>query len=217
MKKFNQKSILLSILVLLFTLSPFLIFAQHQETQLQETTDNSLPTEEDFIKIWEDGIKNDLETVVFEKLENKKYYFKTNRFPFDGELKIFDIYLDYGHTDYLCEDKYVAVEFKIKLTGVPENRFYYDNYNSFDNIKKEYRDNKNVKAYLNWYENNCCSFYYDYQTEKWLTSNEYEKIKCREGEPFEYHKYLFEFMIVPIVALLILLAVIVYNLKNKRK
>jgi len=185
--------------------------------QPQKTVDNPLPTEEDFIEMWEDGIKNDPETVVFEKTENKKYHFKTNKFPFDGELKIFDVYLDYVHREYLCKDEYVAVEFKVKLAGVPENRFYYDNYNSSDNIKKEYRDNKNVKAYLIWYENNCGSFYYDYQTEEWLTSDEHEKMKCREKESFESPTVFFEFMIVPIVMLFIVLIVIVCNLKNRMK
>lgn len=203
-----------------FILSPSLVFTQPQEIRSQETINNSinnfLLTEEDFIMMWEDGIRNDPETVIFEKLEDKKYHFKTNRFSFDGELKVFDVCLDYDYRDYLCKDEYIAAEIKLKLDNVPESRFYYENYGISGNVRREYRNDENVKAYLKWHQNNCCSFYYDYKTEKWLTDDEHEKMGCREKEPYEYKSFLFEFMIMFVIASLILLALII-NPFNIRK
>ncbi|MEA1937142.1 MAG: hypothetical protein U9N04_03455 [Patescibacteria group bacterium] len=218
MKKLNQKLIFISIFLLSFILSPFLISVQSQEAQPQKTINNSLLTEEDFIKMWEDGIKSDPDTIIFEKIEEGKYHFKTDKFPFDGELKIFDIYLDYDYTDYLCKDKCIAAEIKLKLADVPESRFYYEGYGIHGNIRKEYRNDENVKAYLKWRQKNCCSFYYDYQAEKWLTYDEHKKMKCREKEPDEYST-IFEFMIMPFIILLILLILIInpFNIRRYLK
>ncbi len=217
MKKFDPNFIFLLALALLFV--PLFVFAQFQKTEDQKTVNEILPTEKDFIEMWEDEIRNDPETVIFEKIEEGKYYFKTNRFSFDGELKLFDVYLGYGYTDYLCRDEYIAAEIKLKLADVPESRFYYEDYGIDGAIKKEYRNDKNVKAYLDWHQDNCCSFYYDYQTEKWLTYDEHEKMKCREKEQeylFGPQKFLLEFIMIPIIVLLILLILIINPFNIRR-
>src|SRR5215204_7611719 len=46
------------------------------------------PTQASLIRAWEQVQKDDPEAVTFEKVGERNYKFKTNRFPFDGELKV---------------------------------------------------------------------------------------------------------------------------------
>ena len=51
----------------------------------------AFPTEESLIETWEGFQKSDPKTLIFEKLSGNRYRFKTERFPFDGELKKYRI------------------------------------------------------------------------------------------------------------------------------
>ena len=54
------------------------------------------PSEESLLSAWEALQKNNPKTVVFEKLGERDYKFKTQMFPFDGELKVTNVVVDNG-------------------------------------------------------------------------------------------------------------------------
>lgn len=118
------------------------------------------PSEKYLIKAWENLQKNDPKTIVFEKIKEGSYRFKTARFPFDGELKVTKVYIydDYSDISGMIEG-YVSV----KLVGF--NR---------DNIVKE------SYGYHKWKQNNF--LVYVTKTGKWMSSTEYLKRKHIEDK-----------------------------------
>lgn len=55
------------------------------------------PSDDSLIQAWEKQQKADPKTVVFEKLKDRHYKFKTSYFPYDGELSIKNlVYGDLG-------------------------------------------------------------------------------------------------------------------------
>jgi hypothetical protein len=130
---------------------------------------NAQPSKESLIQVWEEIQKSDPETVVFEKIEDNRYKFKTNRFPFDGELKILNVIID---------DRFSNSEFGLQ-TGVVE----YDLVGLSDETIKKYQ-----RSYSLWQGNN--TLYYDKETNAWVSLKQYQSkmlAKSRdETQPEEY-------------------------------
>ena len=119
------------------------------------------PTEESLIKAWEELQKKDPNTVAFDKIEDRRYKFKTSLLPFDGELKINDATID-----DLGEGLYqnIMVGFlDVELVG----------------LSKEFIQRYNRK-YSMWARNNV--LYYDKKVEKWLSPREYQSVITKTME-----------------------------------
>ncbi|MEA1937143.1 MAG: hypothetical protein U9N04_03460 [Patescibacteria group bacterium] len=161
-KAFGVKPFL-ELFVLLVLFIPLLIFAQSQETG-----NKVLPIEESFMEMWEKRIKNDSETIVFEKIEERKYHFKTNKFSFDDDLEVVSIEIEKNILKG-CASEYTSARINLKFTGIPDVSEFRDEYHG---IKSKYLENRNVIGYSDW-DLNHTYFYYDYQAEKWLSEKEY--------------------------------------------
>lgn len=110
------------------------------------------PTEESLIEAWENVQKKDPETVVFENLSPGSYRFKTERFPFDGELKVLNITIDERMEGY--DYGFIMGVVEVELVDLPED--FLDKYSY---------------SYSTWIQNNM--LYYDEENGKWLSTKEY--------------------------------------------
>ncbi len=101
------------------------------------------------ISAWEQVQKADAATLKFEKLADRKYYFATKRFPFDGELLIRNVsFQDYGGEDEL---NIASGTVEVELQGVSE-----DFHRTF------------ATSYGQWALGN--TLYWDSKSQAWLTA-----------------------------------------------
>ena len=116
------------------------------------------------VKAWEEVQRNDPETVTFEKTGEGRYKFKTDRFPFEGELKILKANVnDYSYGDE--DDDSPAANFvtgviEYELVGLPED------------VSKKY-----AHSIESWEGNN--TLYFDKEVGAWLSPDE-QRVKMRE-------------------------------------
>jgi ATP-dependent Zn protease len=130
-------------------------------------------TEESLIQAWEEIQKSDPQTITFEKLEGRRYKFKTKRFPFDGELKILNAVIN--------DDVFAS------RTGFNTGEIEYDLIGLTKDVEQKYR-----RSFSLWESNN--KLYYDKSTDEWLSSRTFRRIaeqkmqSPEEGEGIEKEK-----------------------------
>lgn len=155
----------------------------------------ALATEESLIEAWENFQKKDPKTITFEKISENLYHFKTERFPFDGKLKILNVTIDEQASSF--EGGFILGVVEVELLDLPEDFFEKYSY-----------------SYSTWMQDNI--LYYDTEKEKWLTDEEYygemeEKIPT--GFFFDILNYLpFLFLVLIIIILLI-----VFNVQQRNR
>ena len=147
MNKFAKNVILFSFLSLLFVSAT--ICAQ--------------PTEKGLILKWENIQRTDPKTKLFEKIEERLYKFKTEQFPFDGELRILNVIIDDRMSDF--EYGYIMGIIEVELVDLPED-FHM----------------KYSQSYGLWAQNN--TLYYDDKTNEWLSSKEYFAKTAEQAEKY---------------------------------
>ena len=108
------------------------------------------PSQESLLKAWEQVQKSDPDTLVFEKIAEGRYRFKTGRFPFDGELKVLKVSVEDPGEDYNYST-YGVVEYD--LPGLSEE------------VKKKYE-----RSYSKWQGTN--TLYFDKEAGSWLSSEQ---------------------------------------------
>jgi hypothetical protein len=117
-------------------------------------------TQAALVKAWEEVQRNDPETVTFEKTGEGRYKFKTDRFPFEGELKVLKATVNdysYGGDDdegYVAPTGYVAGVIEYDLVGLSAE------------VEKKYEH-----SYSNWQMNN--TLYFDKEGGEWLSLDKY--------------------------------------------
>ena len=151
---------------------------------------SAVPTKESLLSGWEEIQKGNHDTVLFEKKSENLYRFKTNIFPYDGEIRILNL---------VIKDRPVPIQYSNGLpsiSGVVELEL-----TSFtDEMKSKYRDSYSV-----WAENN--TLFFDEKGNRWITSKEYGKMvytytqKKIAASP-DYYQYIM------ILALLIIIFVL---------
>ena len=112
------------------------------------------PTEKSLLEFWEALQKNDPKTLVFEKLGENRFKFKTDRFPFDGELIVLNVNIDDEENSYT--PGFAVGVITVKLKDLSEDFMQDYSY-----------------SYSMWAGNNV--LYFNKKTEKWMTGKEYFK------------------------------------------
>jgi hypothetical protein len=115
------------------------------------------------VKAWEEVQREDPETVTFEKTGEGRYKFKTNRFPFEGELKI----LKANVNDWSYGDEYADSPAANYAAGVVE----YDLVGLSEEVSKKY-----ARSIEDWEEGN--TLYFDKEGGAWLSQEE-RNVKMR--------------------------------------
>ncbi|MDD2852641.1 MAG: hypothetical protein PHY09_12195 [Desulfuromonadaceae bacterium] len=110
------------------------------------------PTDDSLIQAWEKQQKADPKTIVFEKLKDRHYKFKTSYFPYEGELSIKN--LVYGDLGGDADLEYSLGTVQVELSGFDKN------------LVKQYG-----YIYSMWESTN--TLYFDKKNSKWLSSKEY--------------------------------------------
>jgi hypothetical protein len=169
------------IISLFFLSSPAILFA--------------VPTEESLIEVWESFQKEDPKTIIFEKLSKNRYHFKTERFPFDGELEILNITVDEQTSSF--EGGFVLGVIEVELLNLPED--FLEKYSY---------------SYSAWIQNNI--LYYDKEEEKWLSDEEYYG-KMKEKIPTSFFLDILNYLPFLFLFFIIILIIIAFSIQKKNK
>lgn len=141
-----------------------------------------LQSKESLLQAWETMQKNDPKTTIFQKLGDKRYKFKTELFPFDGELKVLNIVIDDKMFGY-DGDRYNALGVvEVELIDLPEDFFQ-----------------KHAYSYSVWSRNN--TLYFDNNIGKWLPSEEYFEKQVDSFGWWDYFDYTWIIVLIAIIAL----------------
>ena len=163
--------------------------------RIQKTLEDNGITEESLIEAWERFQKSDPKTLAFEKLSKNHYRFKTERFPFDGELKILNVTVDKQASSF--EGGFILGVIEVELVNLPKD--FLEKYSY---------------SYSAWIQDNI--LYYDTEEEKWLSDQEYYgrmKEKIPTGFLFDILNYLpFLFLLF-----IIFILIIAFNMHRKNK
>jgi hypothetical protein len=179
MKNINFKAIVPMSLIILFLFSS--VYSQ--------------PTEKNLLNAWEDVIKSDSKTIVFEKTDKNMYKFNTERFPFDGKLKVLSVNIDSVNE---IQDGYIPGIIEIELIGLS------------DDITAKYS-----YSYSTWLQNNY--LYYNTSTEEWLSSKAYYK-EIQEKYKIQPYKYWNILTNIPfVIFFLFIIFMIILLIKTQRK
>lgn len=122
-----------------------LLALAHAAAQSQQAR----PSQESLVAAWERVQREDPETAAFEKIAERRYRFKTNRFPFDGELRVLKATVDDSLGDY--DYGYVRGVIEYDLVGLSEE------------VVKKYGH-----SYESWRESN--TLYLDRDSGSWLSA-----------------------------------------------
>jgi hypothetical protein len=156
------------------------------------------PTKESLLPAWENIQKSDPKTLVFDKIAEDRYKFKTEHFPFEGELKVLNINIDDRWSDQ--EFGTIMGVIEIELVDLPEDFLQKHSY-----------------SYSIWSQNNM--LYYDKKSEQWLSSKEYYALSQKKYNlnPFtSIFRYL-PVDITTIIFIVIIIIIIFYLSKIQKK
>jgi hypothetical protein len=124
---------------------------------LAHATAQAQPSQQSLVEAWERLQRSDPETLAFEKIAERRYRFKTSRFPFDGELKILKATIDDSLADYEYGHVHGVIEYD--LVGLSEE------------VVKKYGH-----SYESWEENNGLTF--DKESSSWMSP---EQLRVRSA------------------------------------
>jgi len=158
-------------------------------------TSFALAAEESLIETWEKFQENDPKTITFEKLDKNLYHFKTERFPFDGELKILNVTVDEQSSGF--EDEFVLGVVEVELVNLP----------------KDFME-KYSYSYSAWVQDNI--LYYDKEEGKWLSVEKYYG-KMKEKLPTGFFMNILNYLPLLFLLLIIAIFVIAFNVQRKNK
>lgn len=120
------------------------------------------PSRAALVKAWEEVQRNDPETVLFEKTGEGSYRFKTNRFPFDGELRV----LKASVNDYSYGGGYGDEDYDAPAQGYVMGIIEYDLVGLSEEVARKY-----AHSYSGWQQNN--TLYFDKEAGEWLSVEKY--------------------------------------------
>jgi len=155
----------------------------------------AIPTEESLIKAWESFQKSDPKTLAFEKLSKNRYRFKTERFPFDGELKILNVTIDKQASSF--EGGFILGVIEVELVNLPKD--FLEKYSY---------------SYSAWIQDNI--LYYDTEEEKWLSDEEYYG-RMREKIPTSFFLDILNYLPFLFLLFIIFILIIAFNVQKKNK
>jgi cbb3-type cytochrome oxidase subunit 3 len=155
----------------------------------------AIPTEESLIEAWESFQKRDSKTLIFEKISKNHYRFKTERFPFDGELKILNVTVDKQTSSF--EGGFILGVVEIELINLPKD--FLEKYSY---------------SYSAWIQDNI--LYYDTEEEKWLSDDEYYG-RMKEKIPTSFFLDILNYLPFLFLLFIIFILIIAFNIQKKNK
>lgn len=171
------------------------------------------PTKETLLTAWEAAQKNNPQTIIFEKIEENRYKFKTDILPFDGEVEVINITINDRRLN-----KEVGGETDKSYSNYGYNIVGYVNAELVGIEKENLWGGKYQYSYPIWSENN--TLYYDEESAKWLTQKEYNEMMTKKYAsetqiPIEgFWGFLYNFCgYVDIVFITVLVFLIILSLK----
>jgi len=179
------QSVLSWLLVMVLFIAPAVVFSK--------------PREENLIKAWEQVQQNDSKTIVFKKKGANEYQFKTQWFPFDGELRILNVTIDDRNKPIHSAYGYILGVVEVELVDLPKDFMQKYSY-----------------SYSLWARGNM--LYYTEADDKWVTANTLfsenglADKSCFEGK---YISIIYDNMFI--IAIIFLLIICIFVMRAVKK
>lgn len=139
--------------------------------------------------------KSDPNTVTFEKIADRRYKFKTNLFPFDGELRINDATIE--NIEMGPYNDFIMGPLDVELVDLPKD------------VPQKY-----TRKYSMWARNN--TLYYDKKAGKWLSPQEFQSVITKSTREMSRPSGLFSNYVF-VAVLLFALAYVIYFMQKNRQ
>jgi hypothetical protein len=152
------------------------------------------PTGESLIQAWEKIQKSDPKVLNLEKLGDNHYKFKTDHFPFDGELRIKGVIMDDVGTKH--DTEFIFGTIQTELIGLPVNILHQYSYN-----------------YSTWSRNN--TLYYDKKDGNWISSKQFQD--AMTNRPAKRYQSNWGISDLAIIALAVVGIIIILRIFQKNK
>lgn len=111
------------------------------------------PDRTSLLAAWENQLRADPQTLVFEKIDDDRYHFSTERFPFDGTIRVLNLVVDDRTLDYAEGGTMGVVEVDL------------------ENLNDEFRRQHAYSIGL-WQASN--TLYYDADSESWVSAAQWQ-------------------------------------------
>lgn len=155
---------------------------------------NSGATKQSLLEAWEKQLRSDPGTIIFKKLDDGLYRYHTKHFPFNGELRLLNIVIDYFQPP---DEKIPMGIMEVELVGI-DNDFI----------------RKHTHSYGKWTRMN--TLYYDLDLNTWISSDQWREKRLKK---LNEKQYSFWFELLPFIVVFVVLLVIalILNFYRKRK
>jgi hypothetical protein len=155
---------------------------------------NSGVTKQSLLIAWEKQLRSDPGTITFKKLEDGLYQYHTKHFPFNGELRLLNIVIDY----FLPPDEKIPMGImEVELVGI-DNDFI----------------RKHTHSYRKFTRMN--TLYYDKDLNTWISSDQWTEKRLKKLKEKQY-SFWFELLPFILVFVVVLVIAVIINYYRKRK
>ncbi|MCA9755715.1 MAG: hypothetical protein KDA27_07935 [Candidatus Eisenbacteria bacterium] len=156
-------------------------------------------TRESALDAWVEIQQSDPQTLVFEKIGEKRYHFSTERFPYDGELDVVNVAIDdLGIIGDDPLDNRIAI-IEVDFVDMP------------DEVRQRHFQSLGL-----WERNN--TLYYQNDTDTWLSALEWQKALTETySSPFWYSCFSWSSWVWIGIALLLILMVVTMSRKANKQ
>ena len=159
------------------------------------------PTQAGLLAAWEKAMKDDPASKIFQKTADRTYRFQTDRFPFDGELRVLNLVID---------DRGLAAEEGMPgmILGVVETELV--------DAPADFQE-KHAMAWSIWNAGN--TLFWHQASGRWLTSREYSAAASREYRNRQpWYSFLLENVwLLVLLAFLIFMALLATKTRRQMK
>lgn len=155
---------------------------------------NSGVTKQSLLDAWEKQFRSDPGTIIFKNIEDGLYQYYTKHFPFNGELRLLNIVIDYFKT---WDEKIPMGIMEVELVGI-DNDFI----------------RRHAHSYGKWKRMN--TLYYDQGLNTWISSDQWTEKRLKKLNKKQY-SFWFELLPFIVVFVVLLVIVLIINFYRRRK
>ncbi len=132
------------------------------------------PSKKSLLKFWEETQKDLPGVIVFNKIDDSTYQFKTDIFPYDGEIKLLNLVIIESQTYGRESDSF----FMPSHNGMVELEL--TNFNQ--ELQKKYS-----QSYSLWAQNN--TLYFDKGSSEWISQKTFQERNAQDFEKYIPNKF----------------------------
>jgi hypothetical protein len=142
------------------------------------------PNRDSLLAAWEALQRDDPQTLQFEKIEDGRYRYQTERFPFDGTVRVLNLVIDDRMLDYGAGGVMGVVEVDLEEVS--------------DEFRRQYAYSIGL-----WHGAN--TLYFDGETGEWVTANDWQSSMVDQYSDVSWYARYSDYLWLLLLAIMVLL------------